>query len=233
MLLRYERLMVYCFRCDKLGHVMDECTMEVEVEVEEEREVSSATSRKLAVWLRASSPPKRSFRGSARQESVSKVDVNGGHNVLVVPHNREKEMSSPFAQRDVCMEDEIVADISLERQGHEGEEMSATLIVLGTFISSARDEGRIKPNDFLNEKVLDELIAPVVGLNEANSFGLFSNLREIKLSWTTFEQKRASEELKKEAVHDVQRHHQCHHQRRRGRDVSLVMRLTLAPFNCA
>ncbi|KAK0606432.1 hypothetical protein LWI29_037678 [Acer saccharum] len=57
-------------RCDKLGHVMDECTMEmeVEVEVEEEREVSSATSRKLVVWLRASGPPKRSFKGSGRQE---------------------------------------------------------------------------------------------------------------------------------------------------------------------
>ncbi|TXG60642.1 hypothetical protein EZV62_015215 [Acer yangbiense] len=64
MLLRYERLMGYCFRCDKLGHMLDECT----VELEEEREVSSATSRKLAVWLRASSPPKRSFRGLGRQE---------------------------------------------------------------------------------------------------------------------------------------------------------------------
>ncbi|KAK1550231.1 hypothetical protein Q3G72_015866 [Acer saccharum] len=48
--------------CDKLGHVMDECT----VEIEEEREMSSAISKKLTVWLCASSPPKHSFRGARR-----------------------------------------------------------------------------------------------------------------------------------------------------------------------
>ncbi|KAK1552012.1 hypothetical protein Q3G72_008886 [Acer saccharum] len=62
MLLRYERLMDYCFKCDKLGHVMDECV----VEVDEERNVLTEASRKLAVWLRASSPPKRIFRGPGR-----------------------------------------------------------------------------------------------------------------------------------------------------------------------
>ncbi|KAI9176808.1 hypothetical protein LWI28_007438 [Acer negundo] len=52
MLLHYERLMDYCFRCDRLGHVMDECV----VEVEKEREVSFNAARKLVVWLQASSP---------------------------------------------------------------------------------------------------------------------------------------------------------------------------------
>ncbi|KAK1554283.1 hypothetical protein Q3G72_010086 [Acer saccharum] len=46
MLLRYERLMDYCFRCDRLGHGMDECV----ALLEEDRDVSSAANRKLAIW---------------------------------------------------------------------------------------------------------------------------------------------------------------------------------------
>ncbi|KAK1578975.1 hypothetical protein Q3G72_034655 [Acer saccharum] len=110
MLLRYERLMVYCFRCDKLGHVMDECTMEmeVEVEVEEEREVSSATSRKLVVWLRASGPPKRSFKGSGRQELAKWGQFKGreGYNRRCIIGKRrcQVHLHRGTAQRDVCME---------------------------------------------------------------------------------------------------------------------------------
>ncbi|KAK3228703.1 hypothetical protein Dsin_000584 [Dipteronia sinensis] len=29
MLLRYKRLMDYCFRCNRFGHVMDECVMDI------------------------------------------------------------------------------------------------------------------------------------------------------------------------------------------------------------
>ncbi|KAK1555498.1 hypothetical protein Q3G72_027285 [Acer saccharum] len=47
---------------------------------------------------------------------------------------------------------------------------------------------------------------------------LFSNPREIRLSWATLEQKRVVEELKKDPAHDDQR--------RRGRDVPLVVRRT-------
>ncbi|KAK3198734.1 hypothetical protein Dsin_022149 [Dipteronia sinensis] len=67
MLLRYERLMDYCFRCDRIGHVMDGCIWKVD----EERNVFTEASRKLAVWLRASSPPKRSWRGKGRVEPAT------------------------------------------------------------------------------------------------------------------------------------------------------------------
>ncbi|KAI9156509.1 hypothetical protein LWI28_007792 [Acer negundo] len=49
MFLHYERLMDYCFRCDRLGHDMDECV----ALLEEDRDVSSNANRKLTVWLRA------------------------------------------------------------------------------------------------------------------------------------------------------------------------------------
>ncbi|KAK3194243.1 hypothetical protein Dsin_025553 [Dipteronia sinensis] len=64
MILRYEMLMDYCFRCDRIGHVMDECIRNVDVD----RNVFTEANRKLAVWLHASSPSKRSFRGLGRVE---------------------------------------------------------------------------------------------------------------------------------------------------------------------
>ncbi|KAK1587173.1 hypothetical protein Q3G72_010353 [Acer saccharum] len=90
MLLRYEWLMDYCFRCDRIGHVMDGCTVEIEVE----RDVSSAISRKLAVWLCASSPFKRSFRGSGRAESGNwgKSQGEGGSRPVTYDNRRSSEM---------------------------------------------------------------------------------------------------------------------------------------------
>ncbi|TXG56668.1 hypothetical protein EZV62_017981 [Acer yangbiense] len=63
MLLRYERLFDYCFRCGRLGHIMEECADE-----NNSTEVHSEATRRLRVWLRASSPPKRSFMSSRRGE---------------------------------------------------------------------------------------------------------------------------------------------------------------------
>ncbi|KAK2638577.1 hypothetical protein Ddye_026372 [Dipteronia dyeriana] len=56
MLLQYERILDYCFKCGCLGHVLDECTEEVNV-----RYFSSEANRRLRAWLCAVSPPKRSF----------------------------------------------------------------------------------------------------------------------------------------------------------------------------
>ncbi|KAK3192989.1 hypothetical protein Dsin_024299 [Dipteronia sinensis] len=69
MLLRYERLFDYCFRCGRVGHILDECVHEDVI-----LEVSSEATRKLRVWLRAASPPKQSFMGVGR---MGRVVVHG------------------------------------------------------------------------------------------------------------------------------------------------------------
>ncbi|KAK2641360.1 hypothetical protein Ddye_023123 [Dipteronia dyeriana] len=61
MLLRYERLLDYCFRCGRPGHIMEACH-----DVENGLDMSSDASRKFGVWLRAVSPPKRPFMANGR-----------------------------------------------------------------------------------------------------------------------------------------------------------------------
>ncbi|TXG61090.1 hypothetical protein EZV62_012453 [Acer yangbiense] len=46
MLLRYERLPYYCFKCGRLSHTMIECSMEGE-----ERNVKLEASLRLGMWL--------------------------------------------------------------------------------------------------------------------------------------------------------------------------------------
>ncbi|KAK3228446.1 hypothetical protein Dsin_000327 [Dipteronia sinensis] len=133
LLLRYERLMDYCFRCDRLGHVMDECV----ASVEEDREVSSNATRKLAVWLRASSPPKRSIRGvgsvelgnwgkykgydSSRSENWRKntattpsMDAGGNQGWRSRQHGIQ-EKSRSIGRRNGCMETRKDAIIIADR----------------------------------------------------------------------------------------------------------------------
>ncbi|KAK0606584.1 hypothetical protein LWI29_001101 [Acer saccharum] len=61
MLLRYESLLDYCFKCGRLGHILDECTKEVNV-----RDLSSEDNRRLGAWISVVSPPKRPFIGTGR-----------------------------------------------------------------------------------------------------------------------------------------------------------------------
>ncbi|KAK3226138.1 hypothetical protein Dsin_006000 [Dipteronia sinensis] len=71
MLLRYERLLDFCFQCSHLGHVMGECTDMVA----KGHELSDA-KRTLAVWIRAVSPPKQIYKGSGRGDNRSFGDYN-------------------------------------------------------------------------------------------------------------------------------------------------------------
>ncbi|TXG65273.1 hypothetical protein EZV62_006548 [Acer yangbiense] len=61
MPLRYERLLDYCFKCGRLGHVMNGCFV-----LNNHNNISLDEIRKLGVWLRATSPPKRSLVGFSK-----------------------------------------------------------------------------------------------------------------------------------------------------------------------
>ncbi|TXG61249.1 hypothetical protein EZV62_012612 [Acer yangbiense] len=54
MLLRYERLQDYCFKCSRLGHQLKDCS-----ELGDGKEATTEAMARLNVWLRTESPPKR------------------------------------------------------------------------------------------------------------------------------------------------------------------------------
>ncbi|KAI9175168.1 hypothetical protein LWI28_028464 [Acer negundo] len=54
----------YCFHCDRIGHKMDECAENCD-----DKYMSLDINRRLGVWLRVTSPPKCSFKGSSRSEN--------------------------------------------------------------------------------------------------------------------------------------------------------------------
>ncbi|KAK1576618.1 hypothetical protein Q3G72_015288 [Acer saccharum] len=77
MLLRYERLQDYCFKCGRLGHVLREC-----LEEGEERDVKSEECLRLCVWLRALSPPRKARYGGGRpfERNRGRQTGNSGNN---------------------------------------------------------------------------------------------------------------------------------------------------------
>ncbi|TXG65439.1 hypothetical protein EZV62_006714 [Acer yangbiense] len=72
MLLRYERLQDYCFKCGRLGQVLRECLKEGE-----ERDVKSEDCLRLSVWLCALSPPKKARYGGGRPFDRNRGRQNG------------------------------------------------------------------------------------------------------------------------------------------------------------
>ncbi|KAI9195638.1 hypothetical protein LWI28_016823 [Acer negundo] len=97
MLLRYERLQVYYFKCDRISHKMDECAEECD-----DRDMSLDINRKLGIWLRAFSPPKRSFKGSSKVDyrSWGKSTGSGG---FKTSGDIERRSSGPWRAQKSAM----------------------------------------------------------------------------------------------------------------------------------
>ncbi|KAK3228479.1 hypothetical protein Dsin_000360 [Dipteronia sinensis] len=140
MPLRYERLQDYGFKCGRLGHVMEGCPDETT-----NGSLSLDEMRRLGVWLRASSPPKRSPFGAVRYgtkdwnkqgslERPNLVTDNPGPNVeswrrkLVVQmqisgesekkangRSKGKEKADVIVNRNPCME---IEDSIINEQPH-------------------------------------------------------------------------------------------------------------------
>ncbi|KAK3211797.1 hypothetical protein Dsin_016503 [Dipteronia sinensis] len=64
MLLRYERLLDYCFKCSRLGHTMRDC-----IDAGDFKDVSSEANLRLNVWLHTVSPPKRFLTRTGRSDN--------------------------------------------------------------------------------------------------------------------------------------------------------------------
>ncbi|KAK1575185.1 hypothetical protein Q3G72_003302 [Acer saccharum] len=106
MLLRYERLQDYCFKCGRLGHVLREC-----LKVEGERDFKSEDSLRLSVWLRASSPPKKARYGSGRLFVRNRGGQTGRKGSFQAP--RDKGLVGCSVSENVCVQPDMECSESL------------------------------------------------------------------------------------------------------------------------
>ncbi|TXG73161.1 hypothetical protein EZV62_001740 [Acer yangbiense] len=67
MLLRYERLQDYCFKCRRIGHGIRDCPVEGDI-----KEVMSEANYRLCMWLRTGSPPKKPQNRFGRHDNMSR-----------------------------------------------------------------------------------------------------------------------------------------------------------------
>ncbi|TXG60956.1 hypothetical protein EZV62_012319 [Acer yangbiense] len=88
MLLRYERLQDYCFKCKRIGHGIREYSLEGDI-----REVTSEANYRLCMWLCTRSLPKKMQNRFGRQENVNTGTYMGSHGVKEnrVNHGRSQE----------------------------------------------------------------------------------------------------------------------------------------------
>ncbi|KAK0571841.1 hypothetical protein LWI29_022474 [Acer saccharum] len=164
---------------------MDECV----VEVDEERNVLTAASRKLAVWLRASSPPKRSFRGLGRFGSDKWGQSRGQGEARPVVSENRRWTENWRGKRVVFSSDvtsglhDVGAPKNTEKEmSSQAMEMTECMVsnmenvtsltrgVHGmkensdSFINPAPDDGIAKPNDLCTVSGQD--FGPYIGLSK-------------------------------------------------------------------
>ncbi|KAK1550953.1 hypothetical protein Q3G72_027583 [Acer saccharum] len=94
MLLRYERLQNYCFKCRRIDHGIREYPLEGDI-----REVTLEANYWLCMWLRTGSPPKKTQNRFRRQENVNMGTYMGSHGVK---KNQEKEKGH-LISKDSCI----------------------------------------------------------------------------------------------------------------------------------
>ncbi|TXG62563.1 hypothetical protein EZV62_009557 [Acer yangbiense] len=76
MLLRYERVPDFCYKCNRLGHTLGECTVPGD-----NKEVTKEANIRLCNWMRTTSPPKNHFygKGNGRLQQGRRDWREGGY----------------------------------------------------------------------------------------------------------------------------------------------------------
>ncbi|KAK3210745.1 hypothetical protein Dsin_015451 [Dipteronia sinensis] len=154
MLLRYERLLDYCFKCVRLGHSLLDCSADCD-----NREVTSETNMLLNVWLRTLIPPKRyPYRNerndrlwgkSSGEDPIIEVLANGGEEK---DRRRKRPWDSEFGEKiikegDLCRkregnEQKLVSLVGKKKKKQEAAKKSKSNDQLGAKTSSVgTDEG--------------------------------------------------------------------------------------------
>ncbi|TXG48523.1 hypothetical protein EZV62_024398 [Acer yangbiense] len=138
----------YCFKCGRLGHTMREC-----LDDKEDRDVKSEESIRLCLWLRTTSPLKRSFFGGRGLTNVTGKDLKGNQQL-----SREMETERCLDSGVVRMVPDKECKVSNGKvfpSKLNGDSPTATINVKGKKVGSGLDNGHGAPNP--NQKNLRKL----------------------------------------------------------------------------